>query len=111
MLSREERITREQEIKKVFSEGEKYSDGRLLVAYIIREEGKKSRAAFVVGQKIGGAVKRNRVRRRLREAFRKTARQSGFDAVFVPRLSAKEASFAEIVEAMEKILKSAGVSE
>lgn len=41
------------------------------------------RVGFVVGRKVGGAVQRNRAKRRLREAVRKVPLKDGTDYVVV----------------------------
>jgi ribonuclease P protein component len=45
--------------------------GQLLsLAVLTADSGRKARSGFITSRKIGGAVARNRVRRRLREIFR-----------------------------------------
>ncbi len=57
-----------------------------------------SRIGFTVSKALGGAVQRNRMRRRLREAVRLTDFPSGVDADIVinPKRSLLTADFAEI---------------
>jgi ribonuclease P protein component len=47
----------------------------------------KRRVAFAVSRRLGGAVRRNRARRRLREAYRREqhALRAGIEAVFIGR--------------------------
>ena len=58
------------------------------------------RFGFVAGRKLGGAVSRNRMRRRLKEAIRLAASESaqvGWDYVVVVRSGAETLPFEEIV--------------
>ena len=56
------------------------------------------RVGFAVSRQIRGAVRRNRARRRLREAYRGLgpAQMRGVDAVFVARAWALEAPISEL---------------
>ncbi|MEJ2356720.1 MAG: ribonuclease P protein component [Deinococcales bacterium] len=76
------------------------------------------RVGIVVSGKVGKAVVRNRVRRRLREALRilladgvrKEARHAGvasFDLVIIARPSAAEADYWELKGALERALQRA----
>jgi ribonuclease P protein component len=61
------------------------------------------RFGFTVTKKVAGAVGRNRIRRRLKEALRVSGdlgARTGRDYVFVARREALHASFAEIVTQM-----------
>ncbi|CAM5772801.1 ribonuclease P protein component [Labrys miyagiensis] len=65
--------------------------------------GDEPRVGFTVTKKEGGAVERNRIRRRLREAVRLSGAlhaRAGHDYVLVGRRSALDASFATIVDDM-----------
>ncbi|MEJ0095620.1 MAG: ribonuclease P protein component [Methylocella sp.] len=69
-----------------------------------------SRFGFTVTKKIGGAVLRNRIRRRLKEAVRRLAplpARRGYDYVLVARIEALGMAFsavqAELVRALGKI--------
>ena len=69
-----------------------------------------TRVGFTVSRKVGNAVERNRVRRRLREMVRTVipAQASpGFDYVLVGRQAALERDFAtmreELVEALKRL--------
>jgi ribonuclease P protein component len=66
-----------------------------------RGDGGPARFGFTVSKKVGGAVERNRVRRRLREIVRLSAAQSlhgGSDYVMVGRRAALDMSFSRLAE-------------
>ena len=66
------------------------------------------RLGFTVSKKVGNAVERNRVRRRLREIVRLSGAQrmqSGHDYVLVGRRAALKVPFARIVEDFEGALR------
>lgn len=68
---------------------------RYLVLYCRRNGTKTSRLGLTVSAKLGHAVVRNRMRRRLREIYRmeEPHLQSGYDIVIVARSAAIEAEF------------------
>src|SRR5437879_7636594 len=60
-----------------------------------------ARVGFTVSKKVGGAVERNRVRRRLKEAVRRAAGERmrrGTDYVLIARRAALAYPFARLVE-------------
>jgi len=71
---------------------------RLLVLYIRRNGRGTNRVGITVTTKLGGAVQRNRVRRRIREIYRLNAQslQPGYDIVIVARVRARYATYAEL---------------
>jgi ribonuclease P protein component len=82
------------DFKRVFESGRKFSS-RHLVIYAKSNGLSCSRLGFAVSRKIGNAVVRNRVRRRLREAVRKqlTVTTLSCDLVIVARSAAVDAAF------------------
>jgi len=77
--------------------------------HVHRSGGVHFRAGISVGKRVGGAVRRNRVRRRLRELLRARLRElsPGWDVVISPRPPADSASFAELGEAIDQLLRRA----
>ena len=66
-----------------------------------------SRFGFTITKKLGNAVTRNRIRRRLKAAFRTVApdhAKPGFDYVVVARGAAFDRPFAALVADLEKAL-------
>ena len=64
------------------------------------------RFGISTGRRLGGAVQRNRVRRRLREILRRSPNDTGFgwDILVVARPPAAAASFDELRTALERLL-------
>jgi ribonuclease P protein component len=66
-LDKTERLKGKQIIKKLFSTGRRFYTSNLTIIYLPSD---KNATGFVASKRIGGAVKRNRVKRILREAYR-----------------------------------------
>ncbi len=65
-----------------------------------------TRVGFTVSTKVGNAVVRNRIRRRLRELFRKRRQDfpKGLDMVLVARQSAAQADLARLTSSFERVV-------
>jgi ribonuclease P protein component len=82
------------------------------LALYVRGNGRKgNRLGLTVGTKVGKAVRRNKVRRRIREAYRihESAILPGFDLVVVARTRAAFASYAQIERDLLRLLDKLGV--
>ena len=64
------------------------------------------RFGISTGRRLGGAVRRNRVRRRLREILRRSPNETGhgWDILIVVRPPAVDASYDELRAALEHLL-------
>lgn len=86
------------------------ADG-LLVLYARRNRTGSNRVGITVGKKLGHAVVRNRVRRRLREVYRLNEELflPGYDIVVVARTKSVDAKFSDLTRSYLKLAKKAGI--
>ena len=66
-----------------------------------------NRYGFVVSKRVGKAVARNRLKRRLREGLRLLSVRPGWDVVFLARPSAAAAKYRQLREALVELLSRA----
>jgi len=83
----------------------------LLTARFRRTDLETTRFGLSTGRALGGAVVRNRVRRRLREALRVMAPsfQPGWDVLIIARPALVGADHEALVGALHRVLRSGGV--
>ena len=83
----------------------------VLAMYARKTKHTTSRIGITVSTKVGKAVVRNRVRRRIREAYRKNEELfiTGIDLVVVARHRASESSFSEIEKNLLRLAESLGM--
>ncbi len=104
------RLQDNQQFQVVKKDGRSWSDP-LLVLCVLPNGLEYSRFGFSVSKRVGKAVVRNRVKRLLREATR--LRQAGIppgrDLVFIARSPIKAANFQQVDQAVEQLLRQAGL--
>ena len=84
-----------------------------LVLYARRNRSAQNRVGLTVSKKLGGAVVRNRVRRRLREIYRLNEMRfaPGWDIVIVARSRCIAADFDKLTLAFLSLAEKAGILE
>ena len=84
-----------------------------LVLYARKNRSATNRVGVTVSKKLGCAVVRNRIRRRLREVYRlnEDKFQPGWDIVVVARSRCQHAKFENLCEAYLSLAEKAGILE
>jgi ribonuclease P protein component len=106
-MRREQRLRRRQDFAAAYRKGRVQSN-QLLVIRVLAHEGAVTRFGFVAGKVVGGAVVRNRIKRRLREIARGAAVRPGLDIVIGARKPAATAEFQALRTALVSLMKRAG---
>lgn len=96
--------------RRLYAKG-KSAAGPTLAVYVRRNGSARNRLGLTVGTKVGKAVRRNKVRRRIREAYRihEDRLLPGFDVVVVARTRAAHAPYAMVERDLLRLLDKLGV--
>ena len=62
-------LKKKKDFQAVYSRGKSYAN-RFLVLYVFQSKEFQGKVGFAAGRKLGNAVKRNRIKRLLRESYR-----------------------------------------
>lgn len=112
MLPTSNRLRSNRDFRKIYARGRSYPNP-ICVLYVLPREPEESsglRIGFVTSKKLGGAVARNRIKRRLREAVRlmlPKLTSLPYDLIFVGRSRAKAADWEEICGAILELSRRA----
>ena len=109
MLSKEYRLTRRNQFTYVYKKGESSPAKNLILIYV-KSKSNSLKVGFSVSKKIGNSVVRNKVKRRLREAFRTRLQniQVGYNYIVISRQGIEKNSYKEIANSLEYVLKKSG---
>lgn len=102
-MTSENRLKKEKDFSLVFNKGKRQYSSALTMIYI---PAPSLKVGFAVSKKHGGSVKRNRIKRLLRESFRSFMPEIGknFFFVFMPKVS-EEYSLEKFKENMKYLLE------
>lgn len=111
MLPLEERLRANAQFQAVYKQGTSFADGAVVLYCLRLEDPTVRQAGFSVSKKVGGAVVRNHVKRRLRDAYRQMLPQlpGGLALVFVARKSSAEADYEKLEKSVRGALTKAGL--
>ena len=111
------RLLKHADFERVYKQGRRHFSSHMTVFYLRQAEGdssqravpeKRARIGFTVGRVLGGAVERNRIKRRLREAVRlrrSVLKGAGaVDVVINPKKSVLTLEFSVVLEEVGRAL-------
>lgn len=108
------RLLRHADFERVYKQGRRHFSASMTVFYLARQEASTTgaescvkpglRVGFTVGRTLGGAVERNRIKRRLREAVRLSQPRAGLgaDVVINPKKSLLIADFEAVLNEVRR---------
>lgn len=100
------RLRRRSEFSGVFEQGVK-RHGRLMSVCVRHAGSGRSRVGIAASKKVGGAVERNLVKRRVREIFRRLELPAGLEIVVMPRQAMVAAPLTASRHELEALVQSA----
>ncbi|HJN92205.1 MAG TPA: ribonuclease P protein component [Dehalococcoidia bacterium] len=106
-MRRDQRLKRREDFASVYRHGTPYANGPLVIRVCSNPDTAIPRFGFAVGKRIGGAVVRNRIKRRLRSAVQASDAQGGVDVVVIARARAVRSSYRELETALQELLRRA----
>ena len=109
---RSARLLKHSDFERVYKQGRRHFSSHMTVFYLRQGEApspeQSTRVGFTVGRVLGGAVERNRIKRRLREAVRlrrSVLKDAGaVDVVINPKKSVLKLEFSVVLEEVGRAL-------
>jgi ribonuclease P protein component len=112
LMRKKNRLRANADFQRIRREGSAWTHPLLVLSALPNDMG-HSRFGFIVGRRIGRAVKRNKTKRRMREAVRTRVQKGeiieGWDIVFIARRPIRDASFQQVDQAIGLLLRRAGL--
>ena len=104
------RIKKGSEIKIFFDTGQRIVSHSFFISYLEKEQDGR-RFGFIVGKKIGSAVIRTKLKRRLREIVRQYQHQINkrYDMIFVAKSQIKTKSMKELEKELVEFIQDEGL--
>ena len=103
-------LKKNHEFKRLYNKG-KNAASKCVVVYQRRNGSSQNRLGITVSTKLGGAVQRNRIRRRLKEIYRLNEKSvsAGYDIVIVARMRSRFAEYKELESSVLSLFKKLGL--
>ena len=109
-MDKKYRLRKRRDFSYTYKKGNSLANSCLVLVYR-KNRSAVSRVGFSISKKYGNAVQRNKIKRRLREIYRKRLEKirTGYDLIFIVRVGARGASFKKLENQMENLLKRASL--
>ncbi|MCJ7843501.1 ribonuclease P protein component [Lederbergia sp. NSJ-179] len=101
------RIKKNEEFQTVFKKGKSVANRQFVVYILEKEEQDHFRIGLSVSKKIGNAVKRNQIKRYIRQVFHdlNTDIETGKDYVIIARKPVSEMDFHQVKKSLQHVLR------
>ena len=105
-----ERLKSPREFSLVYNQGKPHF-GKYVVISVLPTDRSVARVGFAVGKKVGNAVTRNKIKRRLRAIIQNQSSQlsPGFDLIVGAKRNSVTASYQNLAEDVSRVFKCSGV--
>jgi len=106
-----ESLTKNYEFKRLYNKG-KSAASKYVVIYYAKNYSEVNRIGITVSTKLGGAVQRNRIRRRLKEIYRlnEPILHKGYNIVIVARHGCRDAKWKELESSVLYLFRKLGLN-
>ena len=104
-------LKKDSDFRQVYKQGKSFAN-RQLVMYILENKSDYSRVGFSVSKKVGKAVVRNKIKRRIREAYRLNIDENvkeGLDIIFIARIASSDSDYRDIEKSINHLAKKANI--
>ena len=103
-------LTKNYEFKRLYNKG-RSAASKCVVVYCIKHGREENRLGITVSTKLGGAVQRNRIRRRLKEIYRlnELRLRTGHSIVLVARQRSRYAGWSELEASVLSLFGKSGL--
>ncbi len=105
-MEKQMRLRSNKEFNLVYRRGKK-SWNRNYTIIVKRNGTENTRVGFSISKKVGNAVTRNRIKRRLREIVRnhKDILTKGYDVVVIPKVNTNEMDYAQLEKSLLHVIR------
>lgn len=105
-------LNKNYEFRRVYSSGKSLATGNL-VLYCKKNRTGQNRLGLTIGTKVGNAVIRNRVRRKIKEIYRLHEDEliCGYDLIIVARVKSRYADYSTLESELLRLFKKMGLAK
>ena len=103
-------LKKNKDFQHVYKKGKSLANKHIVI-FVLKNRENTNRLGISASKKVGGAVVRNKQRRRLKEAYRalETWVLPGHDIVILPRVGIVDISFTEMISNLRHLLRKHGI--